>query len=48
MPKAFKCSPPTDKYSISDLELFSLAIQFQIEKTAEQKLFNIIDRKLSI
>ena len=35
-------------YNFDGVELFSLAIQFQIEKTAEQTLFNIIDRKLSI
>ena len=35
-------------YNFDGVELFSLAIQFQIEKTAEKKLFNIIDRKLSI
>ena len=35
-------------YNFDGVELFSLAIQFQIEKTAEQELFNIIDRKLSI
>ena len=35
-------------YNFDEVELFSLAIQFQIEKTAEQELFNIIDRKLSV
>ncbi len=28
MPKNFKCSPPTDKYSISYLEFLSWAITF--------------------
>ena len=29
MPKAFKCSPPTDKYSMSDLDPLSSAIIFE-------------------
>ena len=29
MPKDFKCSPPTDKYSTSGLELLSCAITFE-------------------
>ena len=29
IPKAFKCSPPTDKYSISDLVFLSLVMIFE-------------------
>ena len=35
MPKDFKCSPPTDKYSISDLDLLSLAITFDANLSPE-------------
>ena len=35
MPKAFKCSPPTDKYSMSDLEFLSWEITFEANLSPE-------------